>query len=411
MTTTDNRTPNFDFPLPFAGNDLPDDVARIIAALTLIDTRLQEIVNQQQSPDAGTLEGASLTFVLALANATGVLPIAKGGTGATDAAGALAALGFDAAWEAKFAAQLDALPDLLDTLAEITAAIQNNESVGTALTSQIAGINAQITTILATQALKANLHASGNALIIPAAADGDAPDPATAGLLYRSTDSGQVRISDGSAYVPLGGGVGINQRILTASETYAKPANLAALGFRMQAPGGAGGGRISGHNNVCGAGGAGGGYAEGIIDAALLGETEIITVGAQANGVAGSTGETGGTSSIGSLISVTGGQGGVRGGLSGAPSGGTVTTSLTGIFTRDGDPGVAGNAAAGQRGAGGGSYMGTGAGASPDFGFGSPPSGFGSGGGGYSFYNASGGGNSLGQAGAPGLFIIIEYLG
>lgn len=410
MTVTDNRTPNFDIPLPNSGNKLPDDLDRLVEALTLIDTRLQEIVNQQQSPDAGTLGGQSLAFVLALANATGVLPIAKGGTGATDAAGALAALGFDAAWDAKFAARLDALPELLDTLAEITAAIQNNESVGTALTSQIASINAQITTILATQALKASLHASGNALIIPSAADGDAPDPTTAGLLYRSTDDGKLKISSGSEYDPLGGsGLTVQAQTFTSSGTWTKPAGLAFARVIAQGAGGSGPGIYNPGGVSTGWGGAAGGYAEKTIMADDLGETETVTIGAGGVAVAagGSSvaGNPGGTTSFGSHVSATGGVGGTttvgqvthNTGANGIGTGGDI--NLRGGSPPKPDP-VEVDIASGGR----SPFGGEGVAAWPK----NAEANTGSGGCGASIGNIYG--RSTGGNGADGIAIVIEYI-
>jgi len=41
MTIIDNRTPNFNLPLPYIGNALDDDVVRLAAAFTAIDTEMQ----------------------------------------------------------------------------------------------------------------------------------------------------------------------------------------------------------------------------------------------------------------------------------------------------------------------------------------------------------------------------------
>lgn len=156
MPMTDNRTPNFSFPLTDAGNALGDDQARINEALTIIDTRFQEIVNQTQSPDAGTLGGQDLAFILSLANATGILPLTKGGTGGSDAASARAALGFDGAWDAKFAAALSVAPEHLNTILEIVAEIQDNDSAIAAINTVLASKAAQ-TALDALDAAKAPL--------------------------------------------------------------------------------------------------------------------------------------------------------------------------------------------------------------------------------------------------------------
>ena len=117
--------------------DLIDPLTDTLAAsddklngnFTTLDLIYQQLVNQLQSPDAATLGGRPLSYVLDLGNASGTLPVAQ-----ID--------GFEAAWSARFAAELNMLPEMLDTLAEITAQIQNNESVGAALTSQIATVQA-----------------------------------------------------------------------------------------------------------------------------------------------------------------------------------------------------------------------------------------------------------------------------
>ncbi|MEM1284955.1 MAG: hypothetical protein AAGH43_06175 [Pseudomonadota bacterium] len=223
MTVTDNQTPNFGIPLPHRTNAFSDDVDRLVAAFMLVDTRLQEIVNQTQDPDAATLGGATLAQVRSLALMAGILPMSKGGTGASDPAGARAAIEFDAAWDAKFAAQLATLPELLNTLAEITAAIQNNESVGDGLLSQIATINAQITditnqlgtidgqivAILAAQALRAAVTGANGALETPAGTTAQRPagNPA-AGVVWkrRNTETGENEANYGAGWEDEGGG-------------------------------------------------------------------------------------------------------------------------------------------------------------------------------------------------------------
>lgn len=122
----DTFTPNFAIPIPDASNTLQESRAEIEAAFTLIDGQMQQIVNQQQAPDAGTLGGQDLAFVLALANATGLLPVAK-----VD--------GFDAAWEAKLAAALSVAPAALDTILEIVTEVQDNDSAIAAINTVIAG--------------------------------------------------------------------------------------------------------------------------------------------------------------------------------------------------------------------------------------------------------------------------------
>lgn len=139
-----DTTPNLGLPLidltePNA-DTLAEGAAKLRAAFTTLDTVYQQLANSLQSPDAGTLGGQTLAQVLALANAAGILPVAKGGTGAATPEAARTALGFDSAWDARWAQQLAALPEDLDTLAEMTALMQSNEDVGVALNAAIASL-------------------------------------------------------------------------------------------------------------------------------------------------------------------------------------------------------------------------------------------------------------------------------
>lgn len=143
MPAQDLRTANFDLPLIDDEHELEASRLRLNEAVTTISLRLQEIVNQTQSPDAGTLGGQDLSFVLSLANAIGILPVSKGGTGATDATGARAALGIDAAWDVKFAAALNVAPEQLNTILEIVAEIQDNDSAIAAINTVLASKAAQ----------------------------------------------------------------------------------------------------------------------------------------------------------------------------------------------------------------------------------------------------------------------------
>lgn len=128
----DTVTPNFGIPLPDLTNSLEESRLEFRAAFTLIDGQLQQIVNQQQSLDASTLGGQDLAHVLSLANATGVLPVAK-----VD--------GFDTAWDARLALALDTAPATLDTLLEIVAEVQDNESAIGTITAQLGTLQTGLT--------------------------------------------------------------------------------------------------------------------------------------------------------------------------------------------------------------------------------------------------------------------------
>ena len=117
--------------IDLASDTLAESAGELNWNFDRIDTVYQDLINQLQSPDAATLGGQPLSYVLDLGNASGLLPVAQ-----ID--------GFEAAWSARFAAELNTLPEMLDTLAEITAQIQGNESVGVALTAQIAAVQAAL---------------------------------------------------------------------------------------------------------------------------------------------------------------------------------------------------------------------------------------------------------------------------
>lgn len=124
----------------------------------------------------------------------------------------------------------------------------------------------------------------------------------------------------------------------TSSGTYTKPAGLVFAIIKVQAGGGGGGGvpATSSTQGSCGGGGGGGGYAEAKIDAADIGATETVTIGAGGAGSTGANGAAGGTSSItvtgGSTLQATGGGGGRAS---------TATTAI--ILVEGAAPGVGSN--------------------------------------------------------------------
>lgn len=177
--------------------------------------------------------------------------------------------------------------------------------------------------------------------------------------------------------------------------TWNKPSNLAYIVVEVQAAGGNGGTA----NNDVGGGGGGGGYARKIIDAASLGATETVTIGA-----------VGASSSFGSHCSATPGSNG-----SGNTAGGGGTGS-GGDINVDGGGGAAGGA--GATGSGSNNGMGSGTGGSSFFGAGGRGVTTGSTGGAGGAYGGggaggagSGAGNQAGGAGGPAIVIVTEYYG
>jgi hypothetical protein len=149
------------------------------------------------------------------------------------------------------------------------------------------------------------------------------------GTPIRSADS--LALRDNIAHVRDG-----NNKIVvfTTSGTYSKPTGLARV--KVTVLGGGGGGGGSGNPSTQQAGGGGsGGYSIKVIEAASLGASETVTVGAGGVGGSSTSGGAGGTSSFGAHCSATGGAGGIRNTTSysglpvngGAGSGGNVNAS------------------------------------------------------------------------------------
>lgn len=132
-----------------------------------------------------------------------------------------------------------------------------------------------------------------------------------------------------------------NVTIFTVDGTWTKPAGLVAAKITVVAGGGAGGGRDSTQTASGGSGGGAGGVSVSWIDAASLGATEAVTVGAGGVGVAAANGGNGGASSFGTHVDAPGGNGGTivnTGGTAGA-AGGAATAAGTGDLAI---PGAAG---------------------------------------------------------------------
>lgn len=175
---------------------------------------------------------------------------------------------------------------------------------------------------------------------------------------------------------------GGQMQLFESSGTFTLPAGVERI--HVEVVGGGGGGQ--GMTNIgFGVGGGGGGYAYKIINADLITEPVVVTVGA-----GGAAGQDGGASSFGTFCSATGGVRGVWG----------IETSGAGGGGVGGDVNIYGGP--GGEGFGGSSFYGGGANRRGSEGAG--PSGRKYGGGGGGAYKSNN--NQVGGAGAPGVVIV-----
>lgn len=195
----------------------------------------------------------------------------------------------------------------------------------------------------------------------------------------------------------------------TSSGTWTKPSNLLYIKVTVV---GAGGGGSSGGGWT--RSGAGGGMSIKYIQAASLGATETVTVGAGgaggAGGVGGQNGSAGGTSSFGSHCSATGGAGGFWNTAFGTVSGGTGSGGDINLSGQDG-PGYLGNTSSCAPGGaspfmGGGGIPGSNVGIPSNDG---QPAVANSGSGGGGAYNNST--SYAGGAGGSGIVIVEQFIG
>jgi hypothetical protein len=189
--------------------------------------------------------------------------------------------------------------------------------------------------------------------------------------------------------------------------TWTKPANAKSVHVALFSGGGGGGsGRKtpSGTAGSGGGGGAGGNYSERILQAALLGESVSVTVGAGGQGGAavttnpvggtnGNVGIVGGNSSFGTFVTAFGGGPGGFGTITTGAAGSNTANSVRAMFL--GGAGNTGNLTAGGAGTGAGTGAAGGGGGG---GIAATPAASAGGNGGTSYYFLSGGQASGGAA-------------
>ncbi len=243
----------------------------------------------------------------------------------------------------------------------------------------------------------------------------DFPNAPTVGQLYQGyVYDGEKWLSTTTPSPPNESGV-IAIKVYTASGQYTPSANMTTCVIECVG-GGAGG---NGSNTIAAnysiaAGGGGGAYARKSVTAAVVGISQIVTIGAGgAGGGTGLAGIAGGDTSVGSLCLAKGapapGSGGIlTGGLGGPRTGCIGDYTVAGMASGSGAQFTAASGVFISSGSGGNSLLG--AGAMPNIwtaANGLVASGYGGGGGGGSTGNAAS--NVLGGAGANGLVIVTEY--
>lgn len=195
----------------------------------------------------------------------------------------------------------------------------------------------------------------------------------------------------------------------TANGTWTKPAGL--LYIKVTTVGAGGGGSSGGGWTRSG---AGGGMSVKYIQAASLGATETVTVGAGgaggAGGVGGQNGSAGGTTSFGAHCSATGGAGGLWNTAFGTVAGGTGSGGDINLSGQDG-PGYLGNTSSCAPGGAspfmsGGGIPGSNTGVPANDGQPGVPNSGSGGGGAYTNSTAYAGG-----AGGSGIVIVEQFIG
>lgn len=250
---------------------------------------------------------------------------------------------------------------------------------------------------------------------LPAVAAGSCTctDPTTA-------SSASINTALANVFASASGMGSVVVQAFSSNGTYTPTANMVYCIIECWGGGGGGGGSQGNINYTGGAGGGGaGGYSRHLADAAAIGASKTVTIGAAGTaGAAGNnTGGSGGDTSVGTICIAKGGTGGVGNSGNGNGQGGNGGTAGTGnIITATGAIGGTGNgspyktAMYGLGGLGASSSIGTGgyvvatAGAQGGY----AAAGYASGGSGSATLGTSS--TAAGGAGTAGYVIITEYI-
>jgi len=150
-----------------------------------------------------------------------------------------------------------------------------------------------------------------------------------------NSESGQILTSQGTGLQPIWvtpmastTANQINQQIFDTPGTYTYTPSPNLLFAIVECQGGGGsGGCYNGGSAFTG--GGGGGYAKSIVQAATIGASQTVTVGAGGSlATGGNVGQSGGNSSFGSIVIGEGGQGGISETVGSYVSGGSGTGDL-----------------------------------------------------------------------------------
>lgn len=213
-----------------------------------------------------------------------------------------------------------------------------------------------------------------------------------------------------------GGGISVlNVQSFSTSGTYTPTSGMVyALVQMVGAGGGAGGASVDGGDTApCSSGGGGGMYAQRLLDAATIGASQSVTIGAAGTGGSGQAdGVDGGSTSFGAILTVAGGVKGLylRSGNA-VQEGGDGGSAITGTADYSQPGGGAGYAISSGSlivsGAGGSSYFSSGGKAKAVTSDGETAGGYGGGGSGAV---AVAGTPGDGGDGSPGFVLITEYI-
>ena len=385
--------------------------SKVIKEGPAIGTGASEVVQLTAASKLPAVDGSLLTGLLptSVASVTiGVLPVANGGTGASN---------LDGLAESGANSDITSLTGLTTDLSVAqggTGASNLNALAKSGANSDITSITG-LTTALTVAQGGTGATAAANAASGVVVLDADSKLPAVDGSELTDVDAAKldgktlgtggnqiVQLTslaklpavDGSLLTGISSSIGpASIQTFTSSGTWTRPSGVTKI--MVEVIGGGGGGEKASSSNFMG-GGGGGGYSKELIDVSAL-ASETVTVGAGGDGGDNylTTATSGGTSSFGSYLSATGGAvaSSSAGGSGGTGSGGDINSKGSGGGSGDNSQ-IAGGGGSSVLGGGGKTTAGQGAGED---------------GGNYGGGGSGGGDDRDGGSGAGGVVIVTEY--